>query len=854
MFEGSVFLIIEFDQLDDEVSRLESILKSNGGTVLTKKEHDNSINYLVAKQHPRITHIITKSVQFIEYNLARNSMIDIVTPDWVYESVKGNRSLNPKAYNPDPKFFLKDCFVCVADNLPSGDKEAIYGGVRAFGGSYLDVLTKYTTHLIAIDLTNEKSIIASSAINSSATGEKIDIKIVLPHWIDHCLTVGKKLNETPYLLPNPPILKNGKHSLTPDLNTLISAENIPEDSDFNSTFFESKTFYIASDYNLSERLTNSIKTLIENNGGKVASSFDTGVVDVYIGKYRTGQAFVESCTSNRIIVGNLHWLYDTIATNKWVLPENSNLLHYPTPHLSLDKFKGLNISVTNYSGEARSYLSKLITTVGGKFTKTLTKDNDYLIAAKPEGKKYETAKFKWLDENNQPKIKVVNHIWLEECYAKWDLINDDNSKYTYLGNGADSVEIQIGRTKLDENVLKLWYPTEESNEKTLKLDLDIDDSMSEDESTQSKPNLSVPKILKELENSEQSLAKDVPPPLESIEEEAVITSRYGGRSAAKKAALKLHDNMSDLNKFQEIAKSSRKMKSYMELLEGALPSKKRELSTEPEPEPEHTETPQKKQKVKSPVSDKKLHKENHPEYKIVAIMTGCEQELTLSKQDLSKLASIGIKVLSDLLNKFSINTVIAPKILRTEKFLRSLSKVNRIIHPNYLVEILKKLNTNDEVVPETIFKEFSIDDYSLEKFLSAKDIKLELGVSSGLSAIVNTNKKGKLFNGLKLNLSINLNGGVDVISNILKDHGMEEFQAIKNTLTGNSLAKELKTSTLEGKEYIILVGHKTKDSKLIKNFRKLLKDKGLAGEVIEWDWCVKSIFKMNLEPLKDYKL
>ncbi|KAK6454613.1 regulator of Ty1 transposition [Scheffersomyces xylosifermentans] len=858
MFYGSKFLLIKSSstpdlEADTEIETISKLIEEQYGKIVAVKEaHDNKKNYLDVGERadhddtPSVTHIITRSIQFIEYNAARKSMIPVTTPDWIIDSVQAGKCLNFKSYNPDPKYFLKDCFVCVADNLPVGDKEVIYAGVKAFGGNYLDVLTKYSTHLIAVDLSNEKSIIASSAISGAGSqDDAIDIKIVLPHWIDHSITLGRKVDEKPYLLPDPALLKSGNSSITSQMNSsLMESGDLEKISQSKSEFLKNKTFYISSDYNLSERLSNTLDLLIEKNGGKVTKSFSSENVDVYIGKYRNGVAYVESSKSNRIIIGNLHWLYSIIVSNEWVLPVNSNLLHYPSPHIPLDGFKDLRISVTNYSGDARAYLSRLITLLGGTFTKSLTKENHYLIAAKGEGKKYLVAKDKWLDENGEPKIKIVNHLWLEECFSKWKFLDDDQQKYKYLGNQQISMESLIGSTKLDENVLKIWTGKdgEEEELKTAKKTNsdNVDDSMSEDESTQS------------AASSNANKPKVVEPPVS-------LTSRYGGRSAAKKAALKLQDNMSDLNQYQEIAKSSRKMKSYMEELERtATPTKRKPTNDDDTSDKFVTPLKKKAKAEKTPVQEVKqevkIVKESAPRFEVIAIMTGCESEITLNRTDLSKLANVGIKVISDFSHKHAINTLIAPKILRTEKFLRSLSQVNKIVHPNYIAEVLEKIAVNETWEKADLFKAISIDDYTLDKSLSVKEINTELGYSksskiNGLTNLTLSDKHGKLFEGLKLNLSSCLNGGVEVIAKILMDHGMTEFQTIKNNLSGNNLKKALIESSEDGKH--ILIAHKTKDAKLITAFKKLNLEN---AEVVEWDWCVKSIFKMQLESYDDYKL
>lgn len=883
MFQGSVFLVVASDSFkNDDLDDIVSILEGNNAKVFIKEEYDNDMNYLSDEQMSlgaQIDHIICKSVQFIEYALAQKSMIPITTPEWVQDSVNRARISNPKVYNPDPKFFLKDTFVCVADNLPVGDKEAIYGGVRAFGGQYLDDLTRYTTHLIAMDMNNDKSVIAASAINTTQdNGEKIDIKIVLPNWIDDCLKHGKKLDEGPYLLPSPNTLNTQE-----PINSPIIHSNDELPTDFaRSSFLDNKLFYICPDYKLSERLSSAIAELIKQHGGKVTTFFDPKLIDIYIGQYRAGDAFIASCKSNRIIVGNLQWLYSIIVSSKWTLPINSNLLHYPIPPKPLSEFQNVKISVTNYSGDARFYLSKLITILGGTFTKTLTRDNDFLVAAKPEGKKYEAANVKWKPENN---IKIVNHLWLEECFADWKLIDYNKPQFQFLGDNSKGVESLLCKTKLKLSELEAWY-----NPKNLIIENEnVADSMSEDESAQPRsneikdsniqtPSLTHDTISEEKVNEEANDQTDNEdeeeedaqggfdegrkklPQLAKIEvegkskfdnaeilkhtsqlsaPESPITGRIG-RSAKQKAVSKLHSDISDLNDYQKMSKSARKMKSYMEELDNNSPSKRKLES-------DIGEVEEAKKQVLN--KQRKTEPKTEPSLRIVAIITGCENEISLTRHDMQQLNHIGIKVLSDYSTKQGINTLIAPRILRTAKFLRSLSQVDKIIHPNYLIDVLKKLNSSQDVSIEKISKEFLISDYSLDKVIPMKVINQELGVTdpkeNGLTNLLDTDNRGLIFENMKINLSSNLVGGTQVISEILESHGLAEAKSVKS-ITASNVKNLLENAN--GK--VIMVSNKAKDSKLINSFKKNVQD----GVIVEWDWCVKSIFKMKLEEFDAYRL
>jgi hypothetical protein len=102
-------------------------------------------------------------------------MIHVVRPAWVTASRSINKTKNPRTYSPDPALFMNEVVICCGD-IPSGDKEAIEGGVMAMGGQIAPSLSKQVTHLIALDLSEERCQLAIS--------KRLQLMIVLPHWYD----------------------------------------------------------------------------------------------------------------------------------------------------------------------------------------------------------------------------------------------------------------------------------------------------------------------------------------------------------------------------------------------------------------------------------------------------------------------------------------------------------------------------------------------------------------------------------------------------------------------------------------------------------------------------------------------
>lgn len=140
----------------------------NGAEIVTISTHTSD-----AVPLNNVTHIITTTIDFPDYDAASDSLKVIIKPDWVTASVTKGRLANPRQYSPDPKMFFSGLIVCCAD-LPSGDSDAIIGGVLAMGGLYSSPVTKTITHIVALTMDNDKC--------QAALNKHLRCKIVLPHW------------------------------------------------------------------------------------------------------------------------------------------------------------------------------------------------------------------------------------------------------------------------------------------------------------------------------------------------------------------------------------------------------------------------------------------------------------------------------------------------------------------------------------------------------------------------------------------------------------------------------------------------------------------------------------------------
>lgn len=143
------------------------MVEEQGGDVTI---HHPPESHLPVKE---FTHFVSSTIDFPSHDAARDALIPVVKPQWVYTSVLKRKLLNPRHYNPDPKLFMNEVVLSCAD-IPEGDKEAIIGGVVAMGGLYNSKLASTVTHVVALTTDSDKCKLIRQ--------RNLNVKMVLPHW------------------------------------------------------------------------------------------------------------------------------------------------------------------------------------------------------------------------------------------------------------------------------------------------------------------------------------------------------------------------------------------------------------------------------------------------------------------------------------------------------------------------------------------------------------------------------------------------------------------------------------------------------------------------------------------------
>ncbi len=282
---------------------------------------------------------------------------------------------------------------------------------------------------------------------------------------DDCLRLGRRIDERPYRLPDPEItrvsstdpvqLPSDAHlrgASSPQAGPPPTPKKSQVRSDLN--VFQGKKVMLSHDLDLGSRLRGTIEDLIAGGGGAVTGSIHKA--DIFVCQYREGHEFRVASRAGKD-VGNLPWLYYLITHNTWTSPLR-RLLHYPVARGGLPEFRKYKISLSNYGGEARLYLENLVTAIGAEYTKTLRQDNTHLLTARPYSEKCDAAR----DWN----IHMVNHLWLEESYARWEEQSLTTPRYTHFPARTNLGEV-VGQTQIDRHAMEtVFYPPDEEETTT----------------------------------------------------------------------------------------------------------------------------------------------------------------------------------------------------------------------------------------------------------------------------------------------------------------------------------------------------------------------------------------------------
>ncbi|CAK5281901.1 unnamed protein product [Mycena citricolor] len=479
LFEGVSFHITE-SYPTARKSSLERALQRYGGTRAVSV-YDASL-------------IVTNTMSFEGRQDVDRNAVSIVTDLWVdrtialkkpqkYGPLLGvriglTRFYRPEHYSADPAMIFSGVIASSAD-LRDNDVEIMTAGIVALGGQWRVGLMRDVTHVFAMNKDDDRSSVYSMALENH-------VKVLLPAWFDDSVTLGQRdLATVRYQWPDPPCLRKDdsentpasqRKSMSPQKKAMFRTA-VWEDAtgppaqivQTASNVWTGNRILLSPSLELAAKKLQMVRDAVVRGGGVVVKlAANNGVghtreelqlirenrADILITRHRVGRPFFEAFRKGKT-VGTLAWLLNVGLTGVYSSPMDQ-LLHFPCPPGKVPGFQTHSISITNYTGEIRDYLKKLITMMGGEFTPTFGSKNTALVAAYVKGGKTDKAA-EW-------SIPIVNQLWLEDCFFQWKNLTPALSKYISHPQGVDLPSITGDRGMVEET-LRSIIASEEAKEK-----------------------------------------------------------------------------------------------------------------------------------------------------------------------------------------------------------------------------------------------------------------------------------------------------------------------------------------------------------------------------------------------------
>ncbi|CAG8957201.1 hypothetical protein HYFRA_00009402 [Hymenoscyphus fraxineus] len=820
IFDQCVIAFVPNRELPDSlIADYRKKIDDNGGTT-PKARRDGSIKL------EDVTHIISTTADFPQYREAREMMINVVRPTWLLESIMRNKPALTRPHTPDPNLIFHNVTVTCAD-LPEGDKDAIVGGVLAMGGTESSSLTKVVTHICALTMDHPKIALALE--------KGVNCKVVLPHWFHDCLRLGKRINELPYLLPDPEILKSEPDArLDIPSSEIIKGASTPRpdilpmatDSPRNLNVFQDKRLMISEDLNIGGRLRKVIEDLVVGGGGIITTSVHNA--DMYVCQWRGGRDYAIASYAGKD-VGNLSWLYYLITHNEWTSPMK-RLLHYPLPKDAIPGFKDLKITLSNYGGDSRTYLENLVLACGAEFTKSMKEDNTHVITARKSGEKCDAAA-EW-------NIEMVNHLWIEESYARCEIQRITDPRYTCFPPRTNLGEI-IGQTPFDmETLQQVYFPKEPTpspgkpgplkrpemnqkghKQKTPELPEDVD--MDDDDDVHVPPVVIPAKksvLPRGRSKSTTTLPKGTTTPIAnrrvSAGKENDTPSSTNSRSAKDRALTNLHGMAPDIALYEK----EKKRKGPVWGGERAANRIDKERQDERNSSPAVKE-PREREDSEDENTNSKRQRTGLPQVSMRLLVTSYNPWVAnpaREEKDKRKMRELGVLVVQD---PIQCTYLAAPRMVRTKKFLCALATGPTILHTSFIEACGKS-----SVLPNT--EAHLLKDTENEKKF---DVKLKDAVVRAKA------NKRSLLRHVPIYCTNDVPNGSDTFKSIVQANG-----GIFSLYAGKiSLKKVDPKDDPNGPEPVYLItGDKPNDRKLWPGFIAMAKRANMIPRIVTTSWIL----------------
>jgi hypothetical protein len=659
---------------------------------------------------------------------------------------------------------------------------------------------------------------------------------------DDCLRVGRRISERPYTLPNPEILADAEPGAIPPTRTSQQIRDATTPDPHNDPVpppphledtrgikaFDGKSVKLGEDLNISSKLKGIISTMIKKGGGSVTTKIDEA--DMYVCNYRDGPDYIKASQAQKD-VGNLGWLYYLITHNVWTNPMQ-RMMHYPRPREPIPGFEKYKISISSYTGEARVYLENLIKATGAEFTKTFKQDNTHLVAAHKNSEKCEAA-VEW-------GANIVNHLWLEDSYAKYREMPLTENRYTYFPARTNLGEV-LGQTEIDrEATEKIFFSKTAKPAKAVKAvsQANVPASSLVTRTTEHPAARSPPPAAEKAKRT-KSTGNTAQTPLPPRRTDGKENQTPGSRGAKDRALSKLHDAASDIAQFEKEMKrrggvihgGRRRTKDEVDertkKAKGGRDSVSSKRSIDEVDEDEETED----ELADAPAKNKRAKKDKLTPIKFRMLVSKDERWANnpeKESKDKARLRELGLFITDDWKK---VDLVCAPKPVRTKKFVAALACAPVLVSTTYLDYALK----NNKLPPP--------DKHLLEArdFEEANNFRLSEALTRAKQ------NKHRLLKDWTIFCTEKVAGGFDTYKEIIEANGGKCSQWRGRTTTINASKRTLNTADKEVSQnqvedegdvlYLISDADKKEFGNWTK-FRELAKKHDMVPRIVKTEWLL----------------
>lgn len=383
----------------------------------------------------------------------------LTQPLWVTRSM-ALRQLQPEGlYSPDPQRLFSGVVVSCAGMSPH-DQEMIAAAVESLGGAVKQTLCEEVTHLVTASRDTSK-------VRALEERPDIRIAVVAPHWVNDSFRLNRRLPLRDFVfdLSKPDALptcmcaswdrpqdvpSSPSHSPDDAGGAVLAGKKVLFARDIHGGALESHPEL----HSLRDRVVGAGGTCLETLAEDATDAAVQQAVrdaDLVVARFRESREFGAAMREDTT-VGTLPWLVQILSKGRMSSPRD-RLLHFPYPESPVPGFDRLTVTITNYSGAQRTYLKDLIAKMGGTFTPHMTPSHHVCIALDLSGEKVLKAR-EW-------NIPIVNHIWLEQCFATWTNQNLAQSQFITFP-GAAQLKAVVGQASVPDVCLKPWLVTAEA--------------------------------------------------------------------------------------------------------------------------------------------------------------------------------------------------------------------------------------------------------------------------------------------------------------------------------------------------------------------------------------------------------